>query len=168
MLKNQFNLPCSTWAIHLILKQSGRIKKRKKKHQERKDLRKLKARYKPFEKIQIDTKELRDIPQYWQYLALHNFTRFEYTARCVKTGACFIAFSYTNDSTSASIFAAIVANQLRRYGVKLKEEVTIQTDNGSEYINSSRLSKKLPVFTNILENFLGIKQHQRIPLGEKT
>ena len=166
-LKEQFSLPCSPWAIHRILKQNGKIKKRRRKHQERRDLRKLKARYQPFEKIQVDTKELRDIPQYWKYLAYQGFPRFEYTARDVKTGACFIAFSYTNDSTNASIFASLVLNQLKKYGVKLGK-VIIQTDNGSEYINSSKLSKRLPVFTNLVENFFGVRQHKRIPPGEKT
>jgi len=47
-----------------IWKKYGFSSKAKKKTETKKDLRAVKTKYKPFEKIQIDVKELRDIPNY--------------------------------------------------------------------------------------------------------
>lgn len=166
-LKKDFNIPCSTWAINRILNQHGLLKRRRKKHETKKKLWGMKKKMKAFEKVQIDTKELRDIPEYYPHIVKHGFPKFQYTARDVKTGAQFLAYSYTNDTTTASIFGSIVGNQLRRYGINMKK-VIFQTDNGVEYVNSSHLKHTLPTFTITTEVLLGIKQHYRIPPGMKT
>jgi transposase-like protein len=64
-LKTYFNLACSEGAIHRVLKQNGLIRKRKKKWKKRRDLRKLKAALRPFEKLILDGKDLKDIEHYW-------------------------------------------------------------------------------------------------------
>lgn len=166
-LRNDFDLPCSSWAINRILNQHGLIKKRRRKHRTKRRLWKVKKKLRPFQKIQIDTKELRDIPEYLPHIVKEGFPSFQYTARDLKSGAQFLAFSSTNDSTNASIFASVVGNQLRKYEIDLSE-VTFQTDNGSEYVNSSRLKHHLPTFTVTSEKLLGIKEHYRIPPGMKT
>ncbi|WP_415407798.1 hypothetical protein ACLHDG_04505 [Sulfurovum sp. CS9] len=66
-------------ATYTIWHKYGLLSKHYKKSQKKKDLREIKAKYKPFEKIQIDVKELKDIPNYLdQSLAL------QYKAQSIK------------------------------------------------------------------------------------
>jgi transposase-like protein len=103
-LKLYFGLPCSEGAIHRVLRQNGLIRKRKKKWRKRRDLRELKAALKPLEKIILDGKHLNDIEHYWPQMRFKGLPSYQYTARDVRTGAVYFAFSQTNDSTSATIF----------------------------------------------------------------
>ena len=64
-LKDLFGLKPSQGAIARILRQRGLSKKRRKKRQRKNDLRAIKARYHPFERLQADSKLLFDIPAYW-------------------------------------------------------------------------------------------------------
>ncbi len=166
-LKHDFGLPCSSWAINRILNQHHLIKRRRSKRETKRKLWAVKKRLLTFERIQIDTKELKDIPEYLPYIYQHHFPTFQYTARDVKSGAQFLAYAYANNSTNAAIFAAVVGNQLRKYGIKLAQ-VTFQTDNGVEYTNAYHLRKHLPFFTLMSTLFLGVGEHYRIPPGAKT
>jgi len=157
-LKEEFNLPYSTKTINRVLKQNGLIKKKKKRWRKRKDLREKKM--KPFSKIQIDTKELRDIERYFPQMIFLKLPRFQYTARDMKTGAVFMAYAYVNDSANAAIFAAYISNHLQRYGMK---GMVYQTDNGSEFIGNVRKKKGESAFESVLRLY-GIK-HERIPPG---
>ncbi len=61
----------SKCTVYAIWRKHGLFPKHYKKQKKKKDLKAAKAKYKPFEKIQIDVKELRDIPNYLdQSLAL--------------------------------------------------------------------------------------------------
>ncbi len=131
-----FPLGCSPSAAARILRQAGRTRRRKKKRV-RNDLRAEKARLEPFEKIQVDTKELRDIPKYARHMRANDLPRFEYTARDLRTGAAWFAFADTNDSFKAATFAAYLLGHLKRHGVAM-DAMTVQTDNGSEYIGHLR------------------------------
>ena len=131
-----FPLGCSRSAAARILRQAGRTRRRKKKRV-RNDLRAEKARLEPFEKLQIDTKELRDIPKYVRHMKVNDLPRFEYTARDLRTGAAWFAFSDTNDSFKAGTFAAYLLGHLKRHGVAM-DAMTVQTDNGSEYVGHIR------------------------------
>lgn len=135
-LAMHFPLGCSRSAAARILRQAGRTRRRKKKRV-RNDLRAEKARLEPFEKLQIDTKELRDIPKYARHMKANDLPRFEYTARELRTGAAWFAFSDTNDSFKAATFAAYLLGHLKRHGVAM-DAMTVQTDNGSEYIGHIR------------------------------
>ena len=57
-----------------------------KKYQKKRDMRALKARYRAFEQLQVDTKYLTDIPFYVEQLYRHSdLPRYQYTCRDVKT-----------------------------------------------------------------------------------
>ncbi|MEA3493373.1 MAG: helix-turn-helix domain-containing protein [Candidatus Margulisiibacteriota bacterium] len=66
-IKASLKLPYSTCTIYRVLKDHGLIGKRKRKYQKKRDLRAIKAKLRPFEKIQVDVKYLDDIPQYFKY-----------------------------------------------------------------------------------------------------
>ena len=131
-LAAHFPLRCSRSAAARILRQAGRTRRRRKKRV-RNDLRAQKAALAPFEKIQVDTKELRDIPNYAAHMNARKLPRYEYTARDLRTGAAWFAFSDSNDSFKAATFAAYLLGHLARYGVPMST-MTVQTDNGSEYV----------------------------------
>ena len=66
-LEKQFDLPVSHNAIHRILKENGKIKPKKKKHQKKIDLWQIKKQLKAIEtKWQLDAKLLTDIPHYFR------------------------------------------------------------------------------------------------------
>jgi transposase len=90
-LKEDFNLPVSTGAIYRILKQNKRIKKHQRKYERKRDLRAIKLRLRAFQRIQIDVKDLIDIPKYYYFRHLYSLPRYQYTARDVKSGMLYIA-----------------------------------------------------------------------------
>lgn len=80
----------------------------------------------------MDVKYLNDIPAYLPQMRLRGLPEYQYTIRDVRTGLLFLAFA---DQISKSHACACVRRFLRHLGshqVKLPE-VTIQTDNGSEF-----------------------------------
>jgi transposase len=127
-----FALDCSRSAVARILRQHGRTRRRRKKRV-RNDLRAEKARLEPFEKIQIDTKDLSDIRPYATWMRLHRLPRYQYSARDMRTGAAWFALANTNDSLQAGLFASYLLGHLKRHSVPLNK-MTVQTDNGVEYI----------------------------------
>ncbi|RMF59218.1 MAG: hypothetical protein D6748_06945 [Calditrichaeota bacterium] len=87
---------------------------------------------KVFEKIQVDVKELCDIPRYYPFL-IAGWPIYQITARNVRSGFCLISYAYENNATHAATFASVVLNHLKRSGVELSQ-CYIQTDNGSEFV----------------------------------
>jgi transposase len=165
-LKTYFDLPCSQGAVYRVLRQNRFIAKRKKKWKKRRDLRKIKATLKPFEKLILDGKDLTDIEHYWPQMRFKRLPEYQYTARDVRTGATYFAYSDTNDSTSATMFVRYVLEHLAACGVDLGT-VTVQTDNGSDLIGSAN---KKPSTTSAFEamlDFLGVN-HVRIPPASPT
>jgi len=89
----------SRTTCYTIWKKHGFGSKIKKKHETKKDLRAVKAKYKPFEKIQIDVKELKDIPNYLEQSYIlarkrqkevplkYGLPMYQYTARDIKKQA---------------------------------------------------------------------------------
>ncbi|MCF6200907.1 MAG: hypothetical protein L3J42_02075 [Hydrogenimonas sp.] len=161
--------------VYAIWRKYALLPKRYKKYEKKKELRAIKSRYKPFEKIQIDVKELRDIPNILeQSLALglkkqkkslnrYGLPMYQYTARDVKTGALFVALAYTHTRHTAAIFADRVLTHLGNYGITPN---IIQTDNGTEFVNT-RDALDRTLFMDIAERN-GITKHLRIPPGAKT
>ena len=98
-LKNRYRLPHSHTAIHRVIKQKGFVKKKKKRWRKRKDLRELKAKYKAFQKNQIDVKDLSDIYRYWPFMRGLKLPRYEYTLRELSLGAAFFCYADENNST---------------------------------------------------------------------
>jgi len=165
-LKTYFDLPCSDGAIYRVLRQNGLIRKRKKKWKKRRDLRKLKAALKPFEKVILDGKDLKDIEHYWPQMRFKRLPEYQYTARDVRTGAVYFGFCQTNDSTSASIFVRYVLEHIGACGVDLSG-VTVQTDNGSDLIGSANKKASTTSAFEAMVAFLGAV-HGRIPPSSPT
>jgi len=159
-LKEDFNLPISELAIHRILKQNGLVKKQKRKHQRKKDLRMIKMKMKAFQKIQVDVKDLSDIPNYYRFKRLYDLPRYQYTARDVKSGMLYIAHARRNDCVNAANFLVLLAEHLIKHGVDPRK-VSVQTDNGAEFIGNWK-QRKPSLFCFLAEKVFHMK-HYRIP-----
>jgi len=123
-------------------------------------LRAQKAAMRAFEKMQVDTKDLQDIPEYYSQMVVHGFPKFKYTARDMATGAAFFSYANENNTTYAGIFGRMVIQHLQQYGIKVNEMV-IQTDNGPEYIGSVRRKHGMSAFEKVVAEAEGT--HVRIP-----
>jgi transposase len=160
-LKNRFDIGYSHTAIHRVLKQGGLVGQRRRRWRKRKDLSEMKKGLKLFERSQIDTKDLIDIPNYWIYKRRFGLPRYEYTWRELSLGATFFAYADENTSTSAARFARYVIEHLKTYGIETGQTAS-QTDNGSEYIGSVNKKTSRPsAFEKVLLKHR--VHHGRIP-----
>ena len=165
-MKREFGIKRAEATIYRIIKSDPNCQiKRWKKHKKKNDLRAVKAKLKVFEKIQIDVKELRDIPNYFPYMLKQKLPKYQFTARDVKSGALFFAYSHSKDSTNSAIFCAYLMEHLKRFGVKVGE-VTIQTDNGSEFVGNAKIGS-FSSFHNLIETIYKAT-HVRIPPSAPT
>jgi transposase len=136
-LAREFDLPVGESAIKRIIKQHGLVRKRRRKHHKKRDLRQEKRRYQAFELLQMDVKFLTDIPQYYSYMRALGLPKYEYTIRDVRTGAAWLAFSDEYSVTHSIAFIRRFLEHLRAYGA-LRHTTTIQTDCGGEFEGASR------------------------------
>jgi transposase len=164
-IKREFNLSISEKAIRKIWKEEGLLKKRRRKHKTKNDLRKIKAKWRLFQQIDIDTKHLYDIPEYWIQMKRHNLPSFQYTAREVVSGLQFIAYAQECSLTYATLFAEIIIGHLKKCGINLRDS-RFQTDNGSEFIGAWS-AKEPSAFTETVESVKGLV-HDTIPPGAHT
>ena len=160
-LKFMHHLSCSHTAIGRILRQHGLIKKRRKKHQRKKDLREIKKTWPLWGQFTVDTKELKDIPHYWPQMKALALPRYQFTAREVRSGLMFLAFAQENTAVNACRFAQILGSHLRACGIDLTQ-VKFQTDNGHEFIGCTRQDKTRDGFEATVQAFGS--RHQRIPI----
>lgn len=131
-LQDHYFLACSSATVARVFKRHGLVKPPVRKWRRQKDLRKLKAKLKPFEKVQVDVKHLDDIARYWRASSSGRLPRYEFTARDVKTGSVFIGLAWENTQEAAQEFIEKFLLHLKAYGVILKD-VLIQTDHGAEF-----------------------------------
>ena len=164
-LKMEFGFPESHMTIHRHLKKAGKIIPRKTKRQRKGDLRAIKAKYRAFEKIQIDGKVLDDIPEFYGSYKDLGLPRVQFSARCVKTGAAFHAYSSGETMLAGCVFIVYLFEHLIKYGVDVTK-IKIQTDNGSFAIGSMR-SVKLSAFVELIQKVYKAK-HRTIEVGKKT
>ena len=167
-MKNMFGINHSSSTIYRIKKQNNLIVKRTKKWRKKRDLREYKKqRYKAFDKIQIDAKDLKDMPEYWGFMMEHKLPTYQYTCREIITGAQFKAYAYNNNSSNAEIFGAYVLEHLKTHNL-LSEQTHIQTDNGSEFIGHINIKKpERAAFRCLVEKKFKLK-HITIPPGRCT
>jgi len=163
-------------SCYAIWRKHGLLPPRRTKQEKKKDLRAIKAKYKPFEKMQIDVKELRDIPNILdQSLSLgligqrelpnpYGLPMYQYTARDIKTGALFVTLAYEHTRHTAAIFADRVLTHLANHGIVPR---VIQTDNGTEFVNTRNALDTESLFVQIITRN-GQTKHRRIPPGAKT
>ena len=126
--------------------------------------------------MQIDVKELRDIPNILdQSLALglqkkkelpnrYGLPMYQYTARDVKSGTLFVSLAYMHNRHTAAIFADRVLTHLANHGISPR---IIQTDNGTEFVNTSDATDDTPLFIQVVTRD-NKTEHRRIPPGAKT
>jgi len=115
----------------------------------------------------VDAKELRDIPAYARYMATEGLPGYLYSVRELRTGGAWFAFARRNDTWHAHLFADYVLGHLAACGVDLSG-TTVQTDNGSEFIGSSRKVRGGPtLLEQTVEHYTGRKPVTIFP-GSKT
>ena len=159
-LKREHALPCSHEAIRRILNEHGLIKKRRKKHNRKKDLAAIKATWPLFGQITVDTKDLKDIPHYWPQMKSMQLPHYQFTAREVRSGLMFLGYGNQKTATNACLFIQILCNHLKSCGVDMTA-LKFQTDNGSEFIGCFRQDRTRDGFEAVVEGFGAT--HKRIP-----
>lgn len=128
----------------------------------------MKARFRPFEENQVDTKYLNDIPFYVEQL-LNNpdLPKFQYTWRDVKTGCVFMGFSNELSEAAACCFAAAVGSHFKRTGFAPS---TVFQPSRQIMERSSQVWKERKNdrgFHNLIEEKL-LAHHRFIPPGKKN
>jgi len=176
LLGNECDEIPSKSSVYAVWRKHDLLPKRYKRHEKKKDLRAIKSKYNPFEKMQIDVKELRDIPNILeQSLKLglkrqkelpnrYGLPMYQYTARDIKTGALFTSLAYMHNRHTAAIFADRVLTHLKSHGIIPR---VIQTDNGSEFVNTRDATDETSLFVQVVTRN-GQTEHRRIPPGAKT
>jgi hypothetical protein len=160
-LKYEHDLPCSHEAIRRILNEHGLIKKRRKKHKRKNDLRHIKKHWRLFGQFSVDTKELKDIPHYWPQMKALELPKYQFTAREVRSGLMFLAFAKEKTAVNACLFVQVLCTHLRDCRVDM-QNLKFQTDNGSEFIGCCRQDRTRDGFEKTVEAFGS--RHKRIPV----
>jgi len=161
-LKRDLQLPYSAKAIRRVLKQHDLLRRwRRKKHQTKRCLREVKKAWALWQQVDADTKDLQDLPEYWLQAKRLDLPAHQYTAREVSCGGLFLGYAQELALTYAELFARRIIEHLQAHGVKLPE-VTVQSDNGSEFIGSWQ-AKEPSAFTRTIEE--AGARHKTIPPG---
>jgi transposase len=153
-LIREFDLRIGHNALERIWREHGLLEKRRRKYQRKQDLAQIKARWALFQQISADTKDLDDIPHYWQQAQRLHLPLIQYTAREIRSGLLFWSFAQARSAAASAVFAARIQRHLDRYGISLRDLVW-QTDNGGE-------------FKGDFPKALGDSQHVRIPPAAHT
>ena len=163
-LKRDFQLPWSVKAIRRVFRDHGLSRRyRRRKHETKRCLREVKKHWRLFQQIDVDTKHLNDIPEYWVGLKSRHLPRYQYTARDVTTGLLFLGFADELSLTHATLFAERILAHLKACGVRLNR-TTWQSDNGAEFVGSWQ-AKDDSAFTKAIEAVPG-QRHRTIPPGQ--
>jgi len=90
---------------------------------------------KPFEFIQIDTKDIKDaktLPKevYW-HLRERGLPRYQFTAIDVKTRIKFISYGYERSRNNGIGFMKMIVDWIRSFGIRY--QIKLQTDWGGEF-----------------------------------
>ena len=162
-LKRDFRLPYSAKAIRRVLREHGLLRRwRRKKHEVKRGLRATKRLWAAWQQISVDTKDLCDLPEYWLLAQSLHLPRYQYTARDVSTGALFLGFADELALLYSDFFLQRLLAHLRTFGVDLSL-VTVQTDNGTEFVGSWQ-AREPSFVTRTIESFGA--HHRTIPPGQ--
>ncbi len=149
-LKDEFDISASVGAIHRIIHAEGLTRKqRKKRHRKSRDLRAVKMAYDPLTHLQMDAKDLSDIPNYRRQMRVVGLPRYEFTVRDVCTGTTFISFASELTVYYAVLTVKRVLKHIEACGVKM-EDVVITTDNGTEF-SGNRMDHTETGFVHMIE-----------------
>ena len=164
-MKMEFGIPLAGSTIDKIYRRNGESRKRWRKYKKKQDLREKKKNLRVFEKIQIDIKDLSDIPNYFEQSLRTRLPRYQFTARDVKSGALFISYARTKELNNAATFCAYLLAHLQRMGIDLSK-VNIQTDNDGAFVGNWKPGS-FSSFTYVIEQIFKAK-HLRIPPAAPT
>ncbi len=150
-------IPEST--IGKILKKKGLTRKKKRVRREYHRIKYNWASLKPFEVLEIDTKEIADQKTLPKEVYLHAkendfIPKWQWTVIEPKTRIRFMAWSYQNNWFCGQIFCKMVVFWLRYFG--FRNRITLWSDGGVEFSPSS-----LSAFEKAAKNFwqpLGIER----------
>ena len=156
-IRRDFDLTLSEKTIRKIWRQENLLKKKRRKHKTKNDLRQIKAQWRLFQQIDVDTKYLFDIPEYWPQMTKHQLPHYQITAREVVSGLMFLGYASECTLTYTTLFLQIILDHLKACGVDLQNS-RIQTDNGSEFIGSWAASQP-SLFTLTVEAQPGLTHH---------
>jgi hypothetical protein len=111
--------------------------RRRKKYLTKQNLREVKKQFYLFQQSCEDTKDLFDIPEYWPQMKRLNLPQVQYTRREISCGILFTGYANERSLIHATIFAAYINHQMKKYKALPKEDsARLQTDNGSEFVGS--------------------------------
>ncbi len=134
MIKLNGDFDHSTSTIYRVLNDHNLVCKGKRKYKRKEQVSRFKKKLKAFEKWQLDTKYLTDIPNLVGPIHQGIIPRYEYTLRDMKTGATFIGYGLKERSVKDSCaFIALALYHMQLHGIDT-HYVTIQSDNGSEFL----------------------------------
>jgi transposase InsO family protein len=85
----------------------------------------------------------------------------EYTAKDVTTGIAYVCLAYERSALNSLRFVHMLFQHLIRYGVEV-QHLTVQTDNGSEFIGHIEATRA-SAFTRLVEERYGAR-HLTIPI----
>lgn len=175
---NNLKLSYSAKTVNKVLKRAGLTYKHKTRYRKKKDMRAIKASYKPMEKIQIDIKYYNDIANQYEAYVKKAIPKYQITARDYRTGMVFIGFTNYKDVLSTSIFAEYLIEYLKGLGIDTNN-VSFQTDNGTEFVDSLyhdttlfeqtlakhavrhlRIPPNAPTFNSDVESFHNTVEHE--------
>jgi len=163
-LKEEFHLQYAEKTLRRVFRDHHLQRNyRRKKTQTKRLLRDVKKQWRLFQQIDVDTKHLYDIPEYYQIMQRAWLPRYQYTARDVTTGLTFLGFAQECSLANATLFAQRICRHLQQCGAQL-DQTTWQSDNGSEFVGSWQ-AKHDSAFTRAIERVPG-QQHRTIPPGQ--
>ncbi len=154
-IKYFYDIPCSLGAIQRVIRVNGLTRKRRKVREKRRDMREVKAKRHLMSHLQMDVKYLTDIPNYWEQIPL-GLPKYQYTVRETKTGMLFLGYSNELSGLNACTMIDYVLDELKSDLPFDISELTVQTDNGSEFSGLSRRIETNP-FVQMIEKQHGAK-----------
>ncbi len=164
-IKREYAIPYSIKTIIKHLRKMGFFKTHKKQKAEKKQEARLWKQLLQFcQKIQVDIKYLTDIPELYFSLRKFCLPKYQITARDVATGALWICFATQKSSSHTALFIEYLLTHLASFHVDTSS-ITIQTDNGSEFI-SGAFSTKQSAFVTSLAAYEA--HHTTIPYASPT
>ncbi len=164
-LRRDFGLSVCPATARKIWRDEGLLKRRRRKHKTKQNLRAVKILWGFFEQTCVDTKDLDDIPELWPAVRRGAAPKIQYTAREVTTGLQFLAYADERALCYATLFARRLITHLESCGIDLAG-CRFQTDNGSEFIGSWN-AKQDSAFTRAVQATEGL-EHHTIPPGAHT
>jgi transposase len=131
-LVEEFELPCGISAVRRILREYRLTRKPRKKYQRKNDLRQVKKRLAPFQRLQIDTKHLKDLPNYLPQAKMLRLPLYQFTVRDERSGAMWLTYATECAAIYAELTIRRLLRHLKAHGANLTLTV-VKSDNGSEF-----------------------------------